>query len=182
MTGDQSKAELYQRLKKWYLILPCLTLSIIKYLSRVKWSSPGKGVALSPTPRCSRYWKGSLWVALDQAHQLYLLKINESEKIDKYLDLVRDLKKLYPMKIKEIPIVVSGLEMVSKIIEKGLGELKIRGRMKIFPTSALLRSVRILIKVLETFVTCSHSNFSENHHLKQVRKTHREWNNIEMKN
>ena len=26
---------------------PCLTLSIIKYISRVKWSNPGKGVASS---------------------------------------------------------------------------------------------------------------------------------------
>ena len=29
---------------------PCLTLSIIMYVSRVKWSNPGKGVAPSPTP------------------------------------------------------------------------------------------------------------------------------------
>ena len=27
------------------LILPCLTLSIIRYVSKVKWSNPGKGVA-----------------------------------------------------------------------------------------------------------------------------------------
>ena len=26
---------------KWYLIPPCLTLSIIRYGSRVKWSNPG---------------------------------------------------------------------------------------------------------------------------------------------
>ena len=32
--------------KKWFLIPPCLTLSIIRYISRVKWSNPGKGVAL----------------------------------------------------------------------------------------------------------------------------------------
>ena len=25
---------------------------------KVKWSNPGKGVAPSPTPRCSSYWKG----------------------------------------------------------------------------------------------------------------------------
>ena len=41
--------------KKWYLIPPCLTLSNIRYVSRVKWSSPGKGVVPSPTPRCSSY-------------------------------------------------------------------------------------------------------------------------------
>ena len=43
--------ESYQRFPKWYLMLPGLTLSIIKYGSRIKWSNPGKGVAPSPTPR-----------------------------------------------------------------------------------------------------------------------------------
>ena len=41
--------------KKWYLIPHCLTLSIIRYVSRVKWSNLRKGVALSPTRRCSSY-------------------------------------------------------------------------------------------------------------------------------
>ena len=44
-TGVQSQVESYQRLKKWYFMPPCLTLSIIRYGSRVKWSNPGKGVA-----------------------------------------------------------------------------------------------------------------------------------------
>ena len=35
--------------KKWYLMLPCLTPSTIRYVSRVKWSNHGKGVAPSPT-------------------------------------------------------------------------------------------------------------------------------------
>ena len=30
-TGVQSQIESYQRLRKWYLMLPCLTLSIIRY-------------------------------------------------------------------------------------------------------------------------------------------------------
>ena len=47
-TGVQSQVVSYQRLKKWYLISPCLTLSIIRYVSREKWSNPGKGV---PPPR-----------------------------------------------------------------------------------------------------------------------------------
>ena len=51
----QSLVETYQRLKKWYLMPPCLTLSNIRYVSRVKWSNPGKGVAHSPTPWCSSY-------------------------------------------------------------------------------------------------------------------------------
>ena len=57
-------------LKKWYLILLCLTLSIIKHISRVKWSNPGKSVAPSSTPWCCSYWKESLWVVLDYNCQL----------------------------------------------------------------------------------------------------------------
>ena len=72
-TGVQSQVTSYQRLKKWYLIPPCLTLSNIWYVSRVKWSNLGKGVAPSPTQRCSSYWKRSLLVALNYSHQLFLL-------------------------------------------------------------------------------------------------------------
>ena len=60
VTRVQSQVASYQRLKRWYLIPPCLTLSNIRYVSRVKWSNSVKGVAPYPTPRCS-YWKGSLW-------------------------------------------------------------------------------------------------------------------------
>ena len=52
------------------MIPPCLTLSNIRFVSRVKWSTPGKGVAPFPTPRCSSYWKGSLLVALDYGRRL----------------------------------------------------------------------------------------------------------------
>ncbi len=58
--------------QKWYLMPPCLTLSNIRYVSRVKWSNPGKGVAPSPTPWCISYWEGSLLVVLDYGRQLYL--------------------------------------------------------------------------------------------------------------
>ena len=58
-TWVQSQVESYQRLRRWYLTPPCLTLSIIRYGSRVKWSNPGKGVVPSPTSRCSNYWKGT---------------------------------------------------------------------------------------------------------------------------
>ena len=60
----QSQVESYQRFKKWYLMPPCLILSIIRYGSRVKWVSLEKGVAPSPIPRCSSYRKVSLQVTL----------------------------------------------------------------------------------------------------------------------
>ena len=53
------------------MIPPCLTLSIIRYGSRVKWSNPWNGVAPSPTPWCSSYRKGSLRVTLVYGRQLY---------------------------------------------------------------------------------------------------------------
>ena len=76
-TWVQFQVESYHRLKKWYLITPCLTLSIIRYRSRVKWSNPEKGVAPSPTPWCSGYWKGSLWVSLDYGHNIFLRLKNQ---------------------------------------------------------------------------------------------------------
>ena len=49
-TRFQFQVESYQRLKKWYLTLPCLTLSVIRYGLRIKWSNPGKRVAPFLTP------------------------------------------------------------------------------------------------------------------------------------
>ena len=70
-TWVQSQVASYQRLLKWYLILPYLTLSNIRYVSRVKSSNPRKGVVPSPTPWRISYWKGSLLVALNYGRQLY---------------------------------------------------------------------------------------------------------------
>ena len=63
-TWVQSKVESSQRLKKWYLMIPCLTLRIIRYGSRVKWSNPEKGIAPSPTPQYSSFWKQSLMLCM----------------------------------------------------------------------------------------------------------------------
>ena len=37
-----------------------------------KLSKPSKGIVLSPTPRCSSYWKWSLQVALDYSQTTYI--------------------------------------------------------------------------------------------------------------
>ena len=73
--GDQGSISgpVIPKTKKWYLMPPCLTLNIIKYVSRVKCSSPQKGVAPFPPPWCSRYQKGIHRVTLDYGRQLYVL-------------------------------------------------------------------------------------------------------------
>ena len=50
-----------------------------------------------------------------------------------------------------IPIVIGVLGTVSKGLIKGLKDLKIRGRVEAIKTTALLRSARILRRVLETW-------------------------------
>ena len=78
-TWVQVQVESYQRLKKWYLMPPFSTLSIIRYGSRVNWSNPGKGVATSPTPCCNSYGKVSPLVTLDYTCQLYFFYILRSQ-------------------------------------------------------------------------------------------------------
>ena len=70
---DQSSITGWVRLKKWYLMPPCLTLSIIRYGSRIKWSNLGKGVASSPILRYSSYCKGSLLVALNYCQPTFII-------------------------------------------------------------------------------------------------------------
>ena len=67
-TRVQSQVKSYQSLKKWYLIPPCLTHSII----RIKWSNQGKGVAPYLTPRYSSYWKESFRVTLEYGRQIII--------------------------------------------------------------------------------------------------------------
>ena len=66
-------------------------------------------------------------------------------------------KKLWNTKLTIIQIVIGGLRTVTEGLLKGLVNSEITGRVENVQTSALLRSARILRKVLET---CCHSDFS----------------------
>ena len=79
------------------------------------------------------------------------VKVKESEKKDKYLHFARELKKLWNMKVTFIPIVIGALSTDIKRLIKGLEDLEIRGRVETIRTTALLRSARILRRVLETW-------------------------------
>ena len=57
---------------KMVLDTSLLNTQQIRYVSRVKCSNPGKGVAPSPIPLCSSYWKGSLLITLNYGCQLLL--------------------------------------------------------------------------------------------------------------
>ena len=78
------------------------------------------------------------------------VKLKEIEKKDKYLDLARELKKLWNMRVKVVPIVIGALGTVPKGLEKSLSELEIKGRIETIQTTALLKSARIIRRVLES--------------------------------
>ena len=70
---------------------------------------------------------------------------------DGYFDFARELKKLWNMKVTVTPIVIGALGTLTKGLLQGLKDLEIRGRVKTIQTTALLRSARILRRVLETW-------------------------------
>ena len=88
----------------------------------------------------------------------YRVKLKKSEKQDKYLDLTRELKKLWNMKVTVIPIVIGALSTVTNGLVQRLEDLEIRRRVETIQTTALLGSARILRRVLET---CCNSNSSD---------------------
>ena len=89
------------------------------------------------------------------------VRLKENEEKNKYLDLDKELKKLWNMKITDIPIVIGALGTVIKELVKELEDLEIRGWVETIGTICLLRSDRILRRDLETWETCYHPNSSE---------------------
>ena len=78
------------------------------------------------------------------------IKLKESEKKDKYLNLARELKKLWNMLVTIKPIIIGAFETVTKGLLKGLKDLEVGGRMETIQITSLLRTTRIPRRVLET--------------------------------
>ena len=64
------------------------------------------------------------------------VKLKESEKKDKYLDLVWELKNLWNMKGTFIPIVIGVLGTVTEGLIKELENLEITGQVETIQTTA----------------------------------------------
>ena len=78
------------------------------------------------------------------------IKLKECDKKDKYLDLARELKKKLNMQVTIIPIVIGSFGTVTKGLLKGQEDLEVGGRVETIQTTILLRTARILRRVLET--------------------------------
>ena len=68
--------------------------------------------------------------------------MKDSEKVNKYLNLAREQKLSWNMKLMMILTVIGALGMVPKGLRKRLEELEISGRIETIQTTAL-RSARI---------------------------------------
>ena len=86
------------------------------------------------------------------------MKIKESEKINKYLDLVRELRKLWNMRVSVTPIKVGALGMDTKDLKREQEELYIRGRIET-SQNTVLKLARVLRRVLSVvFVYIHYTN------------------------
>ena len=78
------------------------------------------------------------------------IKLKKCEKKDKYIDLASELKKLWNMKVTIVPIVIGAFGTITKRLLKGLADLEVGERVETIQMTALLRTARILRRVLET--------------------------------
>ena len=77
------------------------------------------------------------------------IKLKESDKKDKYRDLPRELKKnTKEHEVTIIPIVLGAFGTVTKGLLTGLDDLEVGGRVGIIQTTSLLRTARILWRLL----------------------------------
>ena len=60
--------------------------------------------------------------------------MKECEKKDKYLDLARELKKLWNMKVTIIPIMIGAFGIVTNGLLKGPEDLEVGGRVETIQT------------------------------------------------
>ena len=79
------------------------------------------------------------------------IKLKECEKKGKYLDLARELEKVWTMKVTIIPIVIGAFWTVTKGLLKGQEDLEVGGQVETIQMTALLRTIRILRRILETW-------------------------------
>ena len=63
----------------------------------------------------------------------------------------RELKKLWNKRVTIVPIVIGVLGTVTKGLLKGLEDLEVGGRVETIQMTVLLRTARILRRVLETW-------------------------------
>ena len=77
------------------------------------------------------------------------VRAKEDEKVEKYQDLAREVRKMWGVRTKVIPIVVGALGTIPMRLKENLRAIGVDTSIELIQRSALLGSARILRKVLE---------------------------------
>ena len=78
------------------------------------------------------------------------VKEKEKEKVEKYQDLKKEIKRLWKLgNVEIVPVVVGALGSVSAEFERWMGKLGITCNVGVMQKSVLFRNTRILRKLLE---------------------------------
>ena len=77
------------------------------------------------------------------------VRAKEDEKVEKYQDLARKVRKMWGVRTKVIPIVVGALGTIPMRLKENLRTIGVDTSIELIQRSALLGSARILRKVLE---------------------------------
>ena len=78
------------------------------------------------------------------------VELKEREKIEKYTELKREIKKIWNMAyVGIVPIVVGALGIVSNNLKDWLKQLNLKSSIELLQKAALLGTARLLRKVLE---------------------------------
>ena len=84
--------------------------------------NPGKKIRINNNQQKRKRTCKFVDFAVQADHRI---KLKECEKKDKYLDLARELKKLWNMQVTIIPIEIGALGTVTKGLLKGLEDLEV---------------------------------------------------------
>ena len=79
------------------------------------------------------------------------IKLKELVKKDKYIDLARELKKLWNIKVMIVQNVIGDFGTVTEGLLKGQKDLEVGRGVETIHTTVLLKTARILRRVLETW-------------------------------
>ena len=149
-----TKKSKFDNTNKWYMHNPAPVLENDThkllwdfYTHRYRLISARRPDLMIINKKKKRIWKiVDFAITADQR-----IKLREFEKRDKNLDIARELKKLWNMKVTIIPIVIGAFGTITKGLLKGLEDLEVGGRVENIQTTTLLRTARILKRVLESW-------------------------------
>ena len=91
----------------------------------------------------------------------YRIKLIECENKNKYLDFVKELKKLWNIQVTIIPIVVGAFVTVTKLLLKVLEDLETGGWVETIQNTTLLRMPEYWGETWRPQEICCHSKSSE---------------------